>query len=384
MSPDPNPRRARHPLRLRRRPARWERQAPTWRQARPAVIAGALQRALVRPSGNWFVLGATADVTPARPLSGAVAGTEVVVWRDARGRLVGGPGQCPHLGAPLADSPVRCGTLVCRWHGLSLDGSGYAGWEPLPVHDDGVLVWVRLDAVGGEEPTRAPMVPVRPALAASVHAVWTGVGACEPRDVVANRLDPWHGAWFHPYSFVDLTVVRAPGDGEDDDTFVVDVSFRLARRVVVPVRAEFTAPEPRTVLMRITDGAGAGSVVETHATPLGPDELGRPRTAVVEAVVATSKRPGFALARALAPALRPLLRTAAGRLWHDDLAYAVRLRELRERGGRETGTALAKDAKDAKRVDGSPEDPRCRARGAESGAPTAPRPSVPRKKRTCD
>lgn len=354
MNPDPGPRVARYPLRLRRRPVRWERQVPTWRQARPAVIAGALHRALARPSGNWFVVGATADVTPTRPLSATVADTEVVVWRDARGRLVGGPGQCPHLGAPLGGSPVRCGTLVCRWHGLSLDGSAYAGWEPLPVHDDGVLVWVRLDAAGGEEPTRAPVVPVRPALAASVHAVWTGVGTCEPRDVVANRLDPWHGAWFHPYSFVDLTVVRAPGDGddgedgedgEDGDAFVVDVSFRLARRIVVPVRAEFTAPEPRTVLMRITGGEGAGSVVETHATPLGPDELGRPRTAVVEAVLATSERPGFALARALAPALRPLMRTASGRLWRDDLAYAERLRDLRERGRKERGTMMAKNEK---------------------------------------
>jgi hypothetical protein len=321
---------------------RWEHQVPTWRQARPAVIAGALQRALARTSGNWFVLGASSGVTPARPLSGTIAGREVVVWRDARGRLVGGPGQCPHLGAPLADSPVRCGTLVCHWHGLALDGSAYAGWEPLPVHDDGVLVWVRLDVAGGEGPTQVPVVPVRPALAASVHAVWTGVGACEPEDVVANRLDPWHGAWFHPYSFADLTVVRAPGDGEDDDSFVVDVAFRLARRIVVPVRAEFTAPEPRTVLMRITDGAGAGSVVETHATPVGPDEVGRPRTAVVEAVIATSERPGFALARALAPALRPLMRTAAGRLWRDDLAYAGRLRELREHGRKGKGTTATK------------------------------------------
>jgi hypothetical protein len=26
-------------------------------------------------------------------------------------------------------------------------------------------------------------------------------GVCEPEDVVANRLDPWYGVWFHPYSF---------------------------------------------------------------------------------------------------------------------------------------------------------------------------------------
>ncbi|MEU6810011.1 DUF5914 domain-containing protein [Streptomyces sp. NPDC046831] len=331
MKPEPSERRGRYPLRLRRRPVPWDRQRPTWRDARPAVITQALKRAQARPSGNWYVVGATRDVRADRPLARTVAGREVVVWRNAAGRLVAGPGVCPHLGAPLAHSPVRCGTLVCHWHGLALDGGASAGWEPLPAHDDGVLVWVRLDDIGGEEPTPAPSVPVRPAVPGALEAVYVGVGVCEPEDVVANRLDPWHGAWFHPYSFVDLAVVGAPGQGEEDG-FAVDVSFKVAGRLVVPVRAVFTAPEPRTVVMRITEGEGSGSVVETHATPLGPDALGRPRTAVVEAVVASSDRPGFRLARRAAPLLRPLVRAAAGRLWRDDLAYAERRCALRSSG----------------------------------------------------
>ncbi|GAA3795143.1 DUF5914 domain-containing protein [Streptomyces phyllanthi] len=323
----------RPPLRLRRT-ARREDQEPTWREARPAVIAEALKRAVARPSGNWYVLGASRDVHGAAPLGRIVAGTEVVVWRGGDGRPRAGPGACPHLGAPLRNSQVRCGTLVCHWHGLALDGSPFAGWEPYPVYDDGVLVWVRLDAVGGEEPLDRPVVPERPAPAGSVAAVYTGVGVCEPEDVVANRLDPWHGAWFHPYSFVDLSVVRTPGDGSGrgDDGFTVDVSFKVAGRAVVPVRAEFTSPEPRTVVMRITDGEGTGSVVETHAVPLSPAASGAPRTAVVEAVVATSRRRGFVLARSAAPLLRPLMRAAAGRLWRDDLAYAERRWQLRREG----------------------------------------------------
>lgn len=34
-------------------------------------------------------------------------------------------------------------------------------------------------------------------------------------------------------------------------------------------------------------------MVETHATPLGPGVDGRPRTAVIEAVIAQSDRAGF-------------------------------------------------------------------------------------------
>ncbi|MDT7642279.1 MAG: hypothetical protein QOC83_6567, partial [Pseudonocardiales bacterium] len=90
-----------------------------------------------------------------------------------------------------------------------------------------------------------------------------------------------------------------------------------------------SCPEPRTVLMRIVEGEGAGSVVETHATPLGTGPDGAPRTAVVEATLAHSARTGFAVARAAAPLLRPLIRRAAARLWRDDLAYAERRYALR-------------------------------------------------------
>lgn len=324
--------RRRMALRLRRGPA-WAEQDPTWRDASPALIASALKRARARPSGNWFVLGASRDITArGRPLGRTVAGIEVVVWRDAAGRLRAGPGACPHLGAPLRDSPVHCGRLVCHWHGLALDGEPFAGWEPFPAYDDGVLAWVRLDRAGGEEPTPRPAVPRRPHPSRSLTTVYTGVGRCEPEDIVANRLDPWHGAWFHPYAFADLTVTQVPQGGDAaQDALVVDVSFRVTRRVVAPVRAVFTAPGPRTVVMRIAEGEGASSVVETHATPLHGAGAA-PRTAVVEAVVAASGRPGFALARTAAPLFRPLLRSAAARLWRDDLAYAERRYALRARG----------------------------------------------------
>ncbi|MBP2472574.1 nitrite reductase/ring-hydroxylating ferredoxin subunit [Crossiella equi] len=308
------------PLRKLSSPS-WAEQEPTWRGARPGLIAAALKRAQDRPSGNWFVVAGGEDVPRDRPLGRTVAGVEVVLWRDAEGRVHAGPGSCPHLGAPLCEAAVHGGRLLCRWHGLALGAEGFPGWRPFPVHEDGVLVWVRLDAVGGEEPLDAPVLPVRPG-AGSVAAVATLVGRCDPEDVVANRLDPWHGAWFHPYSFADLRVVEG-----EDDRFLVEVAFRLGGRIGVPVLAEFTCPEPRTVVMHIVAGEGLGSVVETHATPLRAG-----RTAVVEATIAQSDRPGFAAARLAAPLVRPVMRWAAKRLWRDDLAYAERRYALRTTG----------------------------------------------------
>jgi hypothetical protein len=198
-----------------------------------------------------------------------------------------------------------------------------------------VLVWVRLDTAGGEEPTDAPVVPERPRGANTIAAVESLAGRCEPEDVVANRLDPWHGSWFHPYSFVGLKVTEIPqGPDPDPDRMVVDVGFKVAGRWGVPVRAEFTCPEPRTVVMRIIEGEGRGSVVETHATPLGVDRDGVPRTAVIEATVAASERTGFGLARRASRVVRPMMRLAARRLWKDDLDYAERRYLLRACGRR--------------------------------------------------
>jgi Domain of unknown function (DUF5914)/Rieske [2Fe-2S] domain len=331
-----------NPLR-RLRVAPWSRQRPSWADAEPAVIDAALRRATDRPSGNWFVIGASAALRADRALGATVAGVEVVAWRGADGGVHAGPGACPHLGAPLCDAAVAGGRLVCRWHGLKLGAGGRPDWTPWPAHDDGVLVWVRLDEVGREPALLAPVLAPRPPLARSVVAVASMAGRCEPADVVANRLDPWHGSWFHPYSFANLRVLSAPPvdwaddrtEGRDadraevDDRFVVEVAYRVGGSLGVPVIAEFRCPEPRTVLMTIVEGEGSGSVVETHATPLGAGPDGAPRTAVIEATLAHSARQGFAVARAAAPVLRPLIRRAAARLWRDDLAYAERRYALR-------------------------------------------------------
>ncbi|WP_199442748.1 DUF5914 domain-containing protein [Umezawaea beigongshangensis] len=328
-----SPARPRIPLRLFDRTP-WPEQKPTWPEAKPALIAAALKRAQARPSGNWYVVAASREVVAAAPFGRTIAGREVVLWRGADGELLAGPGSCPHLGAPLCDAAVHAGQLVCRWHGLALGKRRFGAWSPYPAHDDGVLAWVRLDEVGGEEPLDAPVVPVRPP-AASVDAVATVIGRCEPEDVVANRLDPWHGAWFHPYSFANLRVLDAPAadlDSTADDRFTVAVTFTLAGRLGVPVVAAFTCPEPRTIVMHVVEGEGRGSVVETHATPLGRGPDGAERTAVIEAVVAHSDRKGFAAALPAAAVLRPLMKLAAKRLWRDDLAYAERRYSLRTTG----------------------------------------------------
>ncbi|MDN5762816.1 MAG: Rieske (2Fe-2S) protein [Microlunatus sp.] len=304
------------------------RMTPSWRAAKPRRIAASLAFSQAQNSGGWYVAGRSGDVGPAESVARTIAGREVVFWRDADGSLVAGPGACPHLGALLDSCPVLEGTMYCRWHGLALTPRGDRTWSPYAAFDDGVLLWVRL-ATEGETFTDRPTLPARPPLDGSVTAVMVEPGTCQPEDVIANRLDPWHGAWFHPYAFSHLVV---DDEASDESRLVVDVTFRLSRTFGVPVRAEFHCPDARTIVMRIIDGEGTASVVETHATPTGVDDRGRPITMVTEATIAYSDRPGFQVARWLSPVLRPGIIRTAKKLWVDDLAYAERRYELRMRG----------------------------------------------------
>jgi len=284
---------------------------PDWQQAEPRWMASALQIAMGRSGGGWFVVDERRrfGVEPRRY---RIDARDLVFWRGANG-LMAAPDVCPHMGASLADGCVRQGRLVCPWHGMELGDKPQGSWRPLPLHDDGVLVWVRLDDAG-EAPTERPCLPVRPAR--YIDAVVRLEARCRPEDLLANRLDPWHGVHYHPHTFRRLQVVE-----RRDDEITVRVAFAVLGRLAVEVDARFHCPDPRTIVMTIVGGDGAGSVVETHATPI--DDT---RCAVIEATLATSDRPQMKYVLPLARWARPWLERRAARLWVEDVAYAERRR----------------------------------------------------------
>jgi isorenieratene synthase len=78
-------------------------------------------------------------------------------------------------------------------------------------------VWVRLDSAA-EKPAGAPVITKRPMR--FIDATIRMEGACEPEDVIANRLDPWHGVHYHSHSFRRLSVVE-----QLEDEITVRVAF---------------------------------------------------------------------------------------------------------------------------------------------------------------
>ena len=308
-----------------------------WRDAKPAAIAQALSVAQDKPDGGWFVVDASRTLQRLTKAQRYVINDhELVAWKERERTIRLAPGACPHMGALLADARIDRGCLVCPWHGLELDARRPTlGWKPFRTHDDGVLTWVQFDA---DSPTATdePILPTRPSV--FLDGVIRREARCEPRDIIANRLDPWHGAHFHPYAFTRLEVTE-----HSVHELHLRVGYRVARGFEVEVGARFDCPDPRTIVMTITDGEGKGSVVETHATPMysaqssfarSNNDLG-PRTAIIEATLATSDRAGFEHARRAAAIARPLIKSMAGRLWRDDARYAERLYQLRVRATNE-------------------------------------------------
>jgi isorenieratene synthase len=289
--------------------------AADWQQSNPRWIAGALQRALARPGGGWFVVDATRELGEG-PRRYTIAGLDLVFWRDG-GELLAAPDACPHMGASLGEGRVCEGRLVCPWHGLALGRERHGRWAPLPVFEDGVLAWVRIEA-SGEALSPRPAITARPER--YIDATIRMEAACEPEDVIANRLDPWHGVHFHPHSFRRLEVLE-----QLEDEITVRVAFGVIGPFAVEVDARFHCPDPRTIVMTIVEGDGKGSVVETHATPMTDG-----RSAVIETTLATSDRAQFALVLRAARLVRPLIERAAARLWVEDIAYAERRHALKD------------------------------------------------------
>jgi nitrite reductase/ring-hydroxylating ferredoxin subunit len=283
---------------------------PDWQQALPSQIDQTLRRVRQLPSGGWYVVAATASLS-ADPQFFYVDSHEIAVWKS-RSKISALINRCPHMGAPLSEGTVQDDVLICPWHGLRI-GEGEHG-KFLECYDDGVLTWVRQSP---SEDIDLPKLPVRPQR--FIPGVIHFAARCDPEDIIANRLDPWHGVHLHPHSFARLKVIE-----NVDDVLTVRVVFRAVGSLGVEVDCTFHCPEPNTIVMTIIDGEGTGSVVETHATPVTPGW-----TMVTEATLATSDRRVFLQALRRPAVVRAQIEKRAKKLWEEDRSYAERRYYLR-------------------------------------------------------
>jgi len=168
------------------------------------------------PTG-WFALATSSELRPGAVLTRALAGEELVLFRDGEGRASALDAYCPHLGAHLGHcGDVESGALRCSFHGFRFDGEGACvatgyGTRPPPkarlrrfhaMERNGfVLVWH--DAAGRAPDWEVPVLDERGFSAPQVHR-FTLRG--HPQETTENSVDVGHLALVHGYREVRTVV----------------------------------------------------------------------------------------------------------------------------------------------------------------------------------
>ncbi|CAN5391206.1 hypothetical protein BH09PSE6_BH09PSE6_30720 [soil metagenome] len=81
---------------------------------------------------HWHPVAWDRALAPGQSIAARVLDREVVVWRDASGRLSALEDRCPHRGTRLSIGDVHGDRLVCAYHGWQFDASGRC--RSVPAH----------------------------------------------------------------------------------------------------------------------------------------------------------------------------------------------------------------------------------------------------------
>src|SRR5262249_25131071 len=73
---------------------------------------------------QWYPARKSVQVKAGKTTAVKALGKNLVLWRDAGGRLTCVEDYCPHRGARLSRGEVMGDHLSCRYHGVTLDGAG--------------------------------------------------------------------------------------------------------------------------------------------------------------------------------------------------------------------------------------------------------------------
>lgn len=108
----------------------------------------------------WTPVALADELRPAAPFAVKVAGTKVVLFRDASGKVAALIDRCPHRGVALSLGKVQDGRIECPFHGWQLDGGGHVchvPWNPdaklkalrgvsVPVREIAGQIWIYTSA----------------------------------------------------------------------------------------------------------------------------------------------------------------------------------------------------------------------------------------------
>ena len=164
---------------------------------------------------RWYPVAKSVEIPHGRPFGAVALGQRIVLWRAANGSINCVEDFCPHRGAPLSYGEIHDGHIGCRYHGVTVDGTGTVQRVPAmpdcPMEGRKALrsyhVQEMADAVfvfmSTDEAAEPPELPLPRELS---DPDWTGFLCTAVWDVnyryaLDNLADPMHGCYLHAESF---------------------------------------------------------------------------------------------------------------------------------------------------------------------------------------
>jgi phenylpropionate dioxygenase-like ring-hydroxylating dioxygenase large terminal subunit len=82
---------------------------------------------------GWFAVARSADLVPRHVFQTALAGQEIALWRDSKGRANAWENRCPHRGVRLSIGANLGDELRCQYHGWRF-AAGTGQCVAIPAH----------------------------------------------------------------------------------------------------------------------------------------------------------------------------------------------------------------------------------------------------------
>lgn len=276
-------------------------------------------------AGQWYVAAFSSALKPGTALRKTIADQEIIFWRarDATGgqRIPqAASAVCPHWGGPLALGKVSAeGVLTCPWHGWQFQAGACLNRPRLKlprylVHDDGILLWVRLPWDLAE--VTVPPLQNRPP---DCYAFWFAIEIeSDVYHVQENYLDFLHPAEYHPGVFNHCTHL-----GQEGECNLIELGYKMPFNKTLITRTRIMAPTPYQIRNEVYAGLGVGTVIESHLTPL---DNGHTMIHEIYHVPTTLvPKQGW-------PFMRFLMERSARRIRQEDALFSARRYRLRKLG----------------------------------------------------
>ena len=249
-----------------------------------AAVEAALTQGL---RGQWYPVAKSVQVKRGATFALPFMGEQLVLWRDEAGSVHCVEDYCPHRGAPLSRGEVIPEGLSCRYHGVTLDGTGTIVRVPAmadcPLEGRKAIAAYAVEEIAdaiflylpsAENPEPLPFVPpIELAGTEWASFLCTSRWDCNYRYALDNLADPMHGCYLHAESFT-LNL------GQKQDTMRIErheEGFRVERVAQQDVNFDWTemAMPPGQMYCRLdipypaSGGPGGPFRIIGYVTPLG-------------------------------------------------------------------------------------------------------------------